>query len=215
MTPADGPFSSVRTDKKIIALTFDDGPDPAITPAVLAMLARTHARATFFTTGAHAADAPGLVRRTRAAGEIGSHSFDHPHLWTLSSKQVVEQMFTTRSVLGALNGGAPRWFRPPYGKVSPVIIREAAVLNEPIVLWDVAVDKYGSLPIPKAIEAVLSKIQPGSILLAHDACPPLDSAAWCIPTRLHALEIVEGVLKQLALRGWTVGTVSDLAAAAT
>ena len=215
MTASDTPFNRVRTTQKMVALTFDDGPDPMITPKVLEILRETGARATFFTTGMHAEQYPDLVRQTMLSGEIANHSYNHPRLSLLERKKVAAQLATTQTILQAITGYSPRWVRPPYGKMSKAIESEAKALGLPVVVWDTAVDKYNRLPIDVAAKKLLAKLRPGSILLAHDACPPKDRESWCVTQRLRSLKILRAVFRVLHARGWHLVTISDLAAAAS
>ena len=106
LRPFCGSIVAVRTAEKLIALTFDDGPDPEWTPPVLDALARHGMRATFFVVGERAERHPELVARILAEGhETGSHSWDHPSLPELSPAAVAEQIARTRAVLRP--GGAP------------------------------------------------------------------------------------------------------------
>ncbi|MHB8512543.1 MAG: polysaccharide deacetylase family protein [Actinomycetota bacterium] len=214
MTAHDPPFAHIRVRGKLIALTFDDGPDPLITPKALGILRETGARATFFTTGMHAAAYPWLVKLDALAGEIGNHTFDHPHLSLLERSKVAAQLATTQTILESITGVAPRWTRPPYGLMSQAISLEASALGLPVVEWDAAVDKYVRLPMDVAAKQFLEKLHPGSIILAHDACPPKDSESWCVSVRMRSLAILRIALKTLQARGWRFVTVSELAAAA-
>ena len=115
--------------RREIALTFDDGPNPAITPQLVELLERHSARATFFLIGRFARACPELVREIAARGHaIGNHTETHPNLAVLSSSRTVEEIARcSESIAGALAGGArePRgargvaWMRPPFGYRGP------------------------------------------------------------------------------------------------
>lgn len=109
-----------------IALTFDDGPDPRWTPAILAILRRYHVPATFFVIGAQAQAHPGLVRRLLADGhEIGNHTFTHPNLGFTSPRLVVLELDATQRLLEAITGRSTVLFRPPYfGDAEPTTADE-------------------------------------------------------------------------------------------
>src|SRR5437660_2014804 len=97
-----GAIASVNTRTRMVALSFDDGPDPRWTPGILEALKRYDARATFFVTGVQAARYPGLLRAEQAAGEeIANHTFDHPDIRRLSAAVLVSQIARTTAAVRA------------------------------------------------------------------------------------------------------------------
>ncbi|MGD0629084.1 MAG: polysaccharide deacetylase family protein [Terracidiphilus sp.] len=120
-----------------LALTFDDGPNPACTPRLLDILAQHDVRATFFLIGSFAQQQPGLVRRILAAGHlIGNHSWSHPNLALTSARRVDEELTRTRDTLRQLAGVPIRYFRPPYGARRPHVLRAARQLGMESVTWN-------------------------------------------------------------------------------
>ncbi len=119
-----------------LALTFDDGPNPAITPKLLDLLDRFKARATFFVIGKHARECPELLKETAARGHvIGNHSDAHPNLfWLKPDKITVELRCCNYSIIAA-TGAPPRWFRPPYGMRNPWVVPAARELKQRVVMW--------------------------------------------------------------------------------
>src|SRR3954451_22411256 len=99
-----------------VALTFDDGPDPTLTPQVLEVLEQAHVPATFFVLGQRVRLAPEIVRRKSADGdEIGNHTFDHRLLLSLVQAQVLDEIALTDKAVIAATGLRPTLIRPPYG----------------------------------------------------------------------------------------------------
>jgi peptidoglycan/xylan/chitin deacetylase (PgdA/CDA1 family) len=120
-----------------LALTFDDGPNPAWTPRLLEILAGHDVRATFFLVGKSAQAEPGLVRRIVAAGHlIGNHSWSHPNLALASPRRVQEELSRTKESLEEIAGAPVRFFRPPFGARRPVVFRVARSLGMVPVLWN-------------------------------------------------------------------------------
>jgi peptidoglycan-N-acetylglucosamine deacetylase len=120
-----------------LALTFDDGPNPACTPRLLDILASQDVRATFFLLGRFAEAEPGLVRRILAAGHlIGNHSWSHPNLAIIAAHRVEEELTRTRETLQQIAGAPIRYFRPPYGARRPHVLRTARQLGMVPVLWN-------------------------------------------------------------------------------
>jgi peptidoglycan-N-acetylglucosamine deacetylase len=120
-----------------LALTFDDGPNPACTPKLLDILAEHNAQATFFLLGGFASSQAELVRRIAAGGHlIGNHSWSHPDLSRTSAQQVREELFRTSDTLQQIIGAPIRYFRPPYGARRPAVFRIARQLELVPVLWN-------------------------------------------------------------------------------
>lgn len=154
-----------------VALTFDDGPNPDVTPQILELLASFSARATFFMCGLSAERDPDLVREVvRAGHSIGGHSWDHPHsgVRNLSTEDWQLQVDQTHELLGHLSGGDVLWFRPPRGitdRRTWSALRDQGLTT---VMW--SVDAWDcKLRDPEKIAAgVLSELEPGGIVLLHD-----------------------------------------------
>jgi peptidoglycan/xylan/chitin deacetylase (PgdA/CDA1 family) len=177
-----------------VALTFDDGPSLTQTPAILRILNRQHAHATFFEEGRHVQGREVLMGEILASGnEIGNHSFHHP-----VDPGYGELSQTNRSIENA-TGFQPCLFRPPYGLVNAQVVSAARQLGLEIVLWSVDSldDKH---PGTAAIYAnVISQAQPGSIILMHDGGHH--------PQTVRALP---HVIRGLRARGFDLVTVSRL-----
>ena len=106
-----------------LALTFDDGPNPAITPKLLDLLDRYKARATFFVIGKHARECPELLKETAVRGHvIGNHTDAHPNLFWLKPDQITVELRCCNFSIKAATGALPRWFRPPYGVRNPWVV---------------------------------------------------------------------------------------------
>ncbi|GAP45748.1 polysaccharide deacetylase family protein [Streptomyces azureus] len=182
---------------KCIALTFDDGPAVPEASALLTHLARYKARVTFFTVGQNVAAHPDLVRAEAKAGhEIGNHSWNHPDLTRLSSRQVASQLDRTSAAIKAATGKTPTLFRPPYGAVNTQV-RAATPLSP--VLWDVDTEDWKYRDPAKVARTVITKAQPNDVVLLHD---------------IHATSVaaVPEILRTLTARGYHFVTVSHLRA---
>ena len=119
-----------------LAITFDDGPNPAITPKLLDLLDRYEAKATFFVIGSFVRGFPDLVRETASRGHVvGNHTETHPKLlWRKPSQIVVELRLCHHAIANAL-GAPPKWFRPPYGYRNPWVIPAAIELGYQTAMW--------------------------------------------------------------------------------
>jgi peptidoglycan/xylan/chitin deacetylase (PgdA/CDA1 family) len=119
-----------------LALTFDDGPNPAITPKLLDLLDLYKARATFFVIGKHARECPELLKETAARGHvIGNHSDAHPNLFWLKPDQITVELRCCNYSIIAATGAPPKWFRPPYGMRNPWVVPAARELKQRVAMW--------------------------------------------------------------------------------
>jgi peptidoglycan-N-acetylglucosamine deacetylase len=166
LRPVAGSIVAAETREKRIALTFDDGPDPASTPAILDALARRGMRATFFLVGERAARHPDLVRRIAAEGhEIGNHSWDHPSLPTLPSREVEDQLRRARA---ALAPHGHRLMRPPFGNQTLRTWLAARRLGYRVVIWTVMGEDWQDDGAETIAARILARAAPGTIVLLHD-----------------------------------------------
>jgi len=121
-----------------IALTYDDGPNPAATPKLLEVLARHGVRATFFLIGRFASAQPALVREIAAAGHIvGNHSTTHPWLPFVSDTRIRRELADCNAALEDTLGAPIRYFRPPHGARRPYVLRAARELELTPVQWNI------------------------------------------------------------------------------
>lgn len=172
-TPSCSWFGAVdtraSTTRRAVALTFDDGPDPVVTPRVLDALASLGVRATFFLIGERAERHPDLVRRIVAEGHlVANHSWDHAALPLRASSTIVADLTRTQDAIERACGVRPSWFRPPYGLRDPRVLEAARELGLRTSLWSVSPRDWQD-PGPEAVvERTLSAIEPGDIVLLHD-----------------------------------------------
>jgi peptidoglycan-N-acetylglucosamine deacetylase len=184
MSGAEG-FYRVHTREKIVALSFDDGPDPAVTPAVLALLAKYGDHATFFDVGRRVLEEPALALAEIAAGdEIGNHTFDHRPMTVLSRDGAASEIVRTDDALSVLGLPKPSLFRPPYGLILQTGVADARSLGHRVAMWSLAMDKYmHGRDAAASARLLLAAVRPGDIILAHDCCRPYDRmrTRFCCP----------------------------------
>jgi len=151
-----------------VALTFDDGPDPEGTPAVLDALDAIGARATFFMVGEQAEAHAALAREVAERGHgVGLHGWRHVRPHELDDPQA--DLRRALSVLEQTTGVAPRTFRPPYGRFTTALYEAAAELDLEPVLWSAWGLDWEPLPAKRIADLVLTDLQPGSIVVLHDS----------------------------------------------
>jgi peptidoglycan-N-acetylglucosamine deacetylase len=186
-------------DVAAVAVTFDDGPGAA-TPAVLDVLARHRARATFNLLGARVRHGAALARRALADGhELGVHGWRHRDM-SGDPLRAWAELARGKAAIEAVTGVTPRVYRPPYGESSRRLELAARTLGLVTVTWDVDPRDWEE-PGADAIRArVAAGVQPGSIVLLHDDRPALGPTAVAL----------DGILADLAERGLETVTVSRL-----
>lgn len=161
-------------EKGQVWITLDDGPDPATTPALLAVLDRHQAKAGFFLIGDKAQKHPELVREIAQRGHlIGNHSQTHPagRFWTLRPTEMWQEIASCQETLRGILGTDPVWFRPPVGHHNLFIAPVLKALGLTMAIWNCR----GFDGIEKRADVILHRIsrsvKPGSIILLHDATP--------------------------------------------
>ena len=187
-----------------IALTFDDGPDPAWTPKIAAELTARDVRGTFFMVGQRAAAHPAAVRVLVDAGhEIASHGWSHRSLWLCGPRRTADEVLRAQERLAELSGAAPRFFRPPWGMVNAALFGVLHRTDLRCVLW--SIQPEGLRPrAPDAQAAyVVDHAHPGAIVDLHDA----DGVPGA-PKRLAAA--LPAMIDGLRARGYTLTTLTDL-----
>lgn len=191
-------------DTKLIALTIDDGPTREWTPAMLALLQRHGAKATFFRVGQRALAAPGLVEQTAAEGhEQGNHTWAHHDLTEGSHTADRGSLLRTHELLTRLTGQAPVLCRPPYGRIDSVGLDVCAGMRYGVALWSHHIT--GSNP-SGGVDLVLGHATPGSIVLAHDGGPEPNAAL---------IRQLDRLVGSMTHEGYRFVTVSQLLAGAS
>ena len=184
---------------KVIALTFDDGPDKVVTPRVLKTLAAYKVQATFFVIGRQVRSHPDMLRREAKAGHaIESHSYSHP---TKPSDTIAAaELEKTEELIQQVTGRTPTCFRPPCGVVHNALTRQALKDGYTVVTWTVTSADTSPRATPDTIAGnVVANLKPGDIILVHDG-PGHGDTATALPT----------ILKLAKKKGFRFVTVPEL-----
>jgi peptidoglycan/xylan/chitin deacetylase (PgdA/CDA1 family) len=184
--------------KKLIALTYDDGPDAWGTRRVLNAFQRTHTKGTFFVLGnrINKDTAPLLKRATRLGCEIGNHSWNHAYLPGMRRKNLARQLGRTDYKLRKITGHRPRLVRPPYGAFDR---RVKKIAGRPLILWSVDTEDWKYRKTNRLVKYVRIHKRNGAVILMHDIHPSTVRAA-------------EPIIRHLKASGYQLVTVSELAA---
>lgn len=156
-------------DPRSVALTFDDGPNPAITPSLLELLDRHSAKATFFLIGRYAAAEPALVREIADRGHtIGNHTQTHPNLAFLSLTGLQKELQECDDSIATILGRRPEWMRPPFGARGPMldgVVRRRG--GQGVVMWSKWARDWVPQPAAPVVQR-LANVKGGDIVLLHD-----------------------------------------------
>ncbi len=154
-----------------VSITFDDGPDPEITPQILAVLADHQVTATFFVVGEKAARFPELITQIRAQGhQLGAHAQHHRHAWTMGPWQTWREWDQAVGTLENLSGEPVNYIRPPWGAFNLVTWLWFRARKKRAVLWNVEGHDWQARHKPEDIAArILRRTNEGSIVVLHDA----------------------------------------------
>lgn len=186
---------ALNSNKKYIALTFDDGPSAATTPQVLEVLAEKEVKSTFFLLGQNVNEYPELVQQIQKEGhEIASHSYSHPQLTALPADQVMKEVRETDKAIFNATGILPRTFRPPYGAVNSDVAKQ---IGKPVIQWNIDSLDWQTKNKNDIIHMVSQTSNPGGIVLMHDI---QESTAHALAT----------VIDNLKAQGYEFVTIEEM-----
>lgn len=191
----------IKTEEKVIALTFDDGPHQTYTSQILDLLAKYDAKATFFVIGERAEKYPDLILRLDNEGhEIANHTYTHPH--SITAKNLETELKKTNEVIHDITGTYPLLYRPVGGNYNDRIINTAVENGYKVIMWSWHQDTkdWKSPGVNNIVTTVLSGATPGNIVLFHDAGGD----------RSQTVTALENILPALKQKGYKFLTVSEL-----
>lgn len=192
-------------NEKVIALTFDDGPDEDFTPQVLDVLKKYDVKATFFVVGEKVGWNPELLKREYNEGhEIGNHTFTHINVSKRGYGDIDKEISDTQQAIKKLIGEEPKLFRPPYRAISKEMCSIIRKKNMNIVLWSNLDPKDWSNPgVYYIVNTITSKVQNGNIILLHDYNNLRNSKS-------QTVQALDAVIPKLKEMGYKFVTVSQL-----
>ena len=191
------PDISELKGKKLVALTFDDGPHGTYTPELLNTLKQEGVRATFFVLGTNSSIYPDILKRMVAEGhQVASHTQSHQNLSSLSEAGIIEEVNTARDIITNATGKKPTALRPPYGAYNDTVKRLAGAS---VIMWSVDTQDWRSQNPDAIYNEVMSSTRDGSIILMHDIYST-------------TVEAAKRVIPKLKADGYTFVTVDELIA---
>ncbi|QFF97776.1 polysaccharide deacetylase family protein [Psychrobacillus glaciei] len=191
----------IKTEEKVIALTFDDGPHTTYTPQILDLLAEYDAKATFFVIGERAESFPDLILQIGKEGhEIANHTYSHP--LKITPDKLKEELKKTNEIIHDITGTYPLFYRPVGGSYNDRIINTAIENGYKVIMWSWHQDTedWKTPGVNKIVKKVLSGAHPGDIVLFHDAGGD----------RSQTVKALEEILPELKKQGYKFVTISEL-----
>lgn len=165
--PIEAIFSG-STDQGLVALTFDDGPSPLVTPLILQILAREGVRASFFVVGQVVEHFPALTRMIARDGhELANHSYSHRRMIDLSPEEVWAEISACHRIVRAASGQEMRWFRPPGGRSTPEALRTVASLGYRAAFWSQNTGDWNQPSVEQIVRNATAGLQSGDVILMH------------------------------------------------
>ncbi len=184
-----------------IALTFDDGPHPKITPKILEILDKYNVKATFFVIGINAKNYPETLSMVANKGhQIGNHTYSHKSLKSISKDIVCKEISTAEDEIMQNNIEITNILRPPGGLYDQTLIDVALEKNYKIVLWNIDTHDWAHASDKAIIKNVINNVKGGDIILFHDY----------ISGRVNTISALEKLIPKLQSMGYEFVTVSEL-----
>ena len=192
------PIYCVQKDYKVLSISFDAAWGNEDTQQLIDIMDRYQVKATFFVVGEWVDKYPESVKALHDAGhEIMSHSDDHAHFNSLSAEEITRNLNACNDKIEAVTGVRPTLFRCPYGEYDDHVISTVRALGMEPIQWDVDSLDWKDLSAQEITQRVTGKVQPGSIVLFHNAA-------------LHTPEALPSILKALLQEGYTFVPISEL-----
>lgn len=194
-------FGNCKNDKKLIALTFDDGPHPKNTPVILDILAQYGVKATFFEVGSNVEYYPEVSRRVAKEGhEIGNHTYTHPHVKNLSLSELEKEVAKCEASIKKVTGEFPVLFRPPEGVIDDAVKVMSTDREYSIIIWSIDTRDWAGTSTSAIVGNVMKNVKSGDIILMHDY----------VTKSCHTIEALKIIVPLLLEEGYTFVTVSRL-----
>lgn len=192
-------YSQVNITEPVVAMTFDDGPHPTLTPKLLDILKARHIKCTFFVIGKNAQTYPNIIRRMIAEGhEVANHTWTHCSLTSRSDAQIRTELQQSEDALVATANYRPHLIRPPYGAINTRV--KQLMFSEfgySTIMWSVDPQDWRRPGVSVVTSRLVSGARPGAIMLAHDIHPP-------------TIQAMPAMFDQLLAKGYQFVTVSQL-----
>ncbi len=201
-------FFESQTNKKVVALTFDDGPYSPYTEQLLDVLKEYQVPATFFIVGQNVEKYPEVVQRIVNEGhQLGNHTYHHVDLLKSDRKTIEEEIDRTSQSIKKVTGIVPHVVRPPHGFRDPVVMEIMDQRGLKVVEWSIMSRDWTNPGVEIIVDRTVTKVKNGSIILLHDGDGIASKAS-----RLQSVEATRRIIQTLSAQGYKFVTVDEILA---
>jgi len=194
-----------KQGQKLVALTFDDGPDQKYTVEILDILKEHKVKASFFLVGTQVKKYPEMVARIAKEGHsIGNHTYRHPDLASLDKRRIIQEVMWTDTLIQRATGYVPNLVRAPYGSVSAEVKSIMKDNKRELVGWTVDTRDWNGVSVAKMRQNINNNTKPGGIVLMH---------SFGSSHLKNTVELLPLIISDLQKKGYTIVTVDELLAA--
>ncbi len=198
----------LKTDEKVVALTFDDGPSPLWTPQVLDELKKAGIKATFFMIGKHVEQYPEIARRVAREGhDIENHGYDHKVMIYYKTDELKKEIDEAEKVIKDVTGQTTKYFRPPKAWLNDTEKQKVKDMGYGVVLWSLNSKDWVTFHDKQITSFIARHIKPGDIILFHDSGGVFSTEGG---DRSQTVKTIPRLVKRLEEKGYKFVTVSEL-----
>lgn len=192
-------FCKKNTTEKVVALTFDDGPEPVNTEKVLDVLKKHDVEAAFFCIGKKIKTNTQIAERIAREGHLlGNHSYSHANGFPLYSKnKMVEEIKATDALINEITDHDVLYFRPPFGVTNPLLKNALAMTRHYVIGWSLRSMDTIAKDEDTVVKKICKKVSPGDVILMHDRLP-------------FTADALDKVIEHLKKEGYTIKRVDKL-----
>ena len=203
-----GTIYRVKTDKKHVVLTFDDGPSPIWTPKILDELKSENIKATFFMIGHHVQKYPEIAKRVVEEGHtVGNHGYAHSVMLYYTPAEIEEEIKYTEHVIREITGFTTKYFRPPKAWLRQTIKKKVKSMGYETVLWSLNSKDWVSFNHKSIARYISKNIKNGDILLFHDSGSVTSTEGG---SRLQTVKTISLLARTLRKQGFEFITIEEL-----
>lgn len=197
---SDSLYIDGRSTEKLVALTFDDGPDSKVTPKILNILRENNIKASFFFIGERVEVYPGVVKQTFDEGNLVlSHSYTHPQFTKISESEIKKEITSTENAISKAINKKPAIIRPPYGDINDFAISICNAMQYKIVIWSIDSLDWAGDSEDNIVKNVVDNIRPGDIILMHSN-----------EDKAKDVNVLPIIIAQLKEKGYRFATLDEM-----
>ncbi|EAZ92131.1 polysaccharide deacetylase family protein [Crocosphaera chwakensis] len=205
-------YVMAKAKKQSVVLTFDDGPSPQYTEAILDILRKYNVKATFFVVGSQVSQYCPILRRIYQEGhEIGNHSYNHPWMGRISSEEQQQEIFQTQSIIENCIGSKPRWFRSPYASQNESTLKIAHQAGLNTALWTIDTEDWRKTSTTNSIIEKALNYRSNNIILMHDGVEPNPNFKHpsASSSRSNTVQSLDIIIQRFQDKGFQFVTISE------